>query len=298
MAVRRPTILVVEDEDEQAAVISAKALHAAPGAKIYRASTLKDAVRQIKLVSFDLILLDLTLPDSLGPETYSTVRESAPMTPIVLVTGSAVDGPTLEAVVSSLNAGVYQKQEAMEGLERPIQAALSGRHNVNSMQVDLRQLKLLGGLLSAIGIVVAAILGGMSQVHVRWSEGQTAALRQMPLEIRSQIKAELGGLVTENRAQLGRIERHLNTVADVQISTRLDITALHNQLKMLGSDFGALDREVMWMQDRWPAKNKPKRRRPMPSRIEPALPSDALRHKLKPERDTEPPKGRVPQVPW
>jgi two-component system cell cycle sensor histidine kinase/response regulator CckA len=48
---------------------------------------LSEAIRRAPDGAFDLIVLDLTLPDSSGIETFEAMRWAAPMTPIVVLTG-------------------------------------------------------------------------------------------------------------------------------------------------------------------------------------------------------------------
>lgn len=45
------------------------------------------AIKQLKSETYDVILLDLNLPDSWGFETFETVRAASPSTPVVVLTG-------------------------------------------------------------------------------------------------------------------------------------------------------------------------------------------------------------------
>ena len=47
---------------------------------------------------FDVLLLDLSLPDSIGRETFLRARAAAPELPIVVLTGAADEAIGLEAV--------------------------------------------------------------------------------------------------------------------------------------------------------------------------------------------------------
>ncbi len=79
-------ILLVEDDDRDAA--SLEALLGEDGRDWFalrRASRLSDALRQFSEETFDVVLLDLNLPDSRGVSTVSQVREMALMTPIVVL---------------------------------------------------------------------------------------------------------------------------------------------------------------------------------------------------------------------
>ncbi len=62
------------------------------------ASTLAEGLRRIKADDCDVVLLDLGLPDSKGPETIRQVIASAPDMPVVVLTVSADEALALEAV--------------------------------------------------------------------------------------------------------------------------------------------------------------------------------------------------------
>ena len=51
------------------------------------AVTLKDALSQLSSRKFDLVLLDLMLPDSSGLDTFRAVHKAYPDVPVVLLTG-------------------------------------------------------------------------------------------------------------------------------------------------------------------------------------------------------------------
>lgn len=59
---------------------------------------LDDALRLLGQKSHDVLLLDLSLPDSSGPETFRRARKAAPGIPVVVLTGSHDEGVGLAAV--------------------------------------------------------------------------------------------------------------------------------------------------------------------------------------------------------
>ena len=77
-------ILLVEHDDRDAAAI--EALLGEEGLDWFtlrRATRLSDALRHFSEETFDVVLLDINLPDSRGVSTVSQVHEMAIMTPIV-----------------------------------------------------------------------------------------------------------------------------------------------------------------------------------------------------------------------
>src|SRR3989442_3708641 len=89
-------ILVVEDDENLAF-----ALCEAMGRKGYRAAAVATmaAVRErLKPAPYDLVLLDLKLPDGDGLEASPQCRELAPATPIIAITAYAVMHDPTEAL--------------------------------------------------------------------------------------------------------------------------------------------------------------------------------------------------------
>jgi len=63
-------------------------------------SRLMEALEVLDSEPYDLILADLNVPDSSGLETFQSLQERAPDTPVILVTGNT-DEPTALAAVAN-----------------------------------------------------------------------------------------------------------------------------------------------------------------------------------------------------
>lgn len=62
------------------------------------AMTLREAVAQLSSKKFDLVLLDLMLPDSAGIDTFRAVHKACPDVPVVLLTGLSDENLAARAV--------------------------------------------------------------------------------------------------------------------------------------------------------------------------------------------------------
>jgi PAS domain S-box-containing protein len=81
-------ILVVEDSPFDARLLRLHlADHKATAFQVTEVPRLGDALRRLETEPFDLVLADLTLPDSAGFETFQTLHDHAPHTPIVVLSG-------------------------------------------------------------------------------------------------------------------------------------------------------------------------------------------------------------------
>lgn len=80
-------VLVVEDDYEYAAMLRVIFTGAGAGEFEYtHVDCLKEALLQLRHQSFDVILLDLSLPDCTGLDSFLQVQAQAPEVPVVVVT--------------------------------------------------------------------------------------------------------------------------------------------------------------------------------------------------------------------
>jgi glutamate dehydrogenase (NAD(P)+) len=88
MSRRNARVLLVEDSRGDA-VLAQRALEDDAGARfeLTIAQSLGEGIDQLAH-GFDAILLDLTLPDSIGPETVARMRAAAGDLPIVVLSGA------------------------------------------------------------------------------------------------------------------------------------------------------------------------------------------------------------------
>ena len=81
-------MLLIEDNEADAYLISDSLANSEPVRfKITHRDRLASGLACLSNENFDLVLLDLSLPDSDGFETFRRVRESSPSIPIVVLTG-------------------------------------------------------------------------------------------------------------------------------------------------------------------------------------------------------------------
>jgi DNA-binding NarL/FixJ family response regulator len=97
MTVDLVSILVVEDEEPVFELIKLTLTKNKPSGwplryRIQNVPTLASAVRTLASVRFDVIILDLGLPDSGGIETFWKVSEVAKNLPVVVLTGADTEG--------------------------------------------------------------------------------------------------------------------------------------------------------------------------------------------------------------
>lgn len=122
---RHINVLLVEDEDSDAQLVrqcllSTKSVQF----EITRIKTFSEMQRTIKNSLFDVILLDLSLPDSEGLETISKTRLMSGMIPIVVLTGFNDTDFALSALEAGAADYMIKGDFGHDGLVRVIRYAL------------------------------------------------------------------------------------------------------------------------------------------------------------------------------
>lgn len=106
MPSRAIKVLVIEDDANYFVFLSEMLIqYQSPSFEISRARMLQSGLDRLRSGDVELILLDLTLPDSAGLNTLITVRKSSSLIPVVILTG--VDDPALSARAIGLGAQDY-----------------------------------------------------------------------------------------------------------------------------------------------------------------------------------------------
>ncbi len=89
---------------------------------------LADALQRLADSQFDVVLSDLTLPDSRGLDTFTRVHAEAPAVPIVVLTGHDDDALALEAVHSGAQDYLVKGQVDGRMLSRILRYAIERKH--------------------------------------------------------------------------------------------------------------------------------------------------------------------------
>ncbi len=121
-------VLLVEDSSDDADLIQESLSEAAETLfEIHRADRLEGAQQQLAARQFDIVLLDLGLPDSNGLETVQTVLAWDTGLPIVVLTGLAEEFIGTQAVERGAQAYLVKRMESFDILPANILSALE-RH--------------------------------------------------------------------------------------------------------------------------------------------------------------------------
>jgi PAS domain S-box-containing protein len=161
MSSRPIKTLLVEDNDSYSRLV-AKML-GGPGSVSFElecVDTLAGAVDAIESGVFDLVLLDLKLPDSEGIKTFEEIRERRPEVPVIVLTGTSDEELAVKAVQLGAQDYLIKSEVDVSHLTRSIKYALERQREINnrkSMEHALFEEKeRLAVTLSSIGDGVIA----------------------------------------------------------------------------------------------------------------------------------------------
>jgi two-component system, NtrC family, response regulator AtoC len=99
----RPNVKILVIEDEQGSREALQMLLKASGFVVHGASCGKQALELLTSERFDIVLSDLFLPDMSGIDILTRVKEDAPWSEVILVTGHA----SAETAVQAMKKGAY-----------------------------------------------------------------------------------------------------------------------------------------------------------------------------------------------
>jgi len=122
--------------------------------QIESVSRLAEALTRLERKGIDLVLLDLSLPDSNGLTTFHKLRQAAPNVPVIVLTGTNDQELAVAAMRDGAQDYLVKEQVGGSLLVRTIRYALERQKAeeaqsvlIQSLQDALAKVKLLSGLL-------------------------------------------------------------------------------------------------------------------------------------------------------
>lgn len=123
------TVMLIEDSEADAGLISAHlASRTNPSFVVHHEKTRADGIKQLQETVVDIVVLDLSLPDSSGLDTFLAVRESANGVPVVILSGNPDDELALQAVRQGAQDFFTKSEAISESLGRLLQYSIERFH--------------------------------------------------------------------------------------------------------------------------------------------------------------------------
>ena len=124
----QPTVLVVDDDESLQDLF--KVFLKKIGFSRVVVGTVKDALAALEKQHFDLLFLDLKLPDGPADDVYEAAKEIDPNLPIVIITGYP-DSAMLNRILTRGPVTVLKKPLKMEQLKQTVR--ILGHKEVNKL---------------------------------------------------------------------------------------------------------------------------------------------------------------------
>jgi DNA-binding response OmpR family regulator len=169
------TILFIEDSPLAVSMMRNALSESDEGSlELESAGTLAEGFARLRAGGIDLILLDLSLPDSSGLETFERTQEAVPDIPIVVLTGNSDQATAIKAVRSGAQDYLFKGEASAVALVRVIRYGIERKR---SERERLRREKLEGVLEMAgascheLNQPIQVISGHSELLLMRVSEG-------------------------------------------------------------------------------------------------------------------------------
>jgi PAS domain S-box-containing protein len=189
-------ILLVEDSPSDAELLQEAVRQVAYDQFHFtHVETLTEALAQARQQRFDVMLLDLSLPDSTGRETFLRARAAAPDLPIVVMTGLVDEATGLEAVREGIQD--YLSKGHADGA----QIARAVRYAVERQRTEFELRQARDELAQRVAERTADLRRSVEGLQREITQRQEAeeAVRQSEERYRMLLEAAPVGIVISNR---------------------------------------------------------------------------------------------------
>jgi DNA-binding NtrC family response regulator len=142
------TVLVIEDSSDDFSLLK-EVLESSEEveAKIFREDRLEGAILVAKNSAIDVAIIDLSLPDSSGLDTYVAFHEKYPLMPTIIMTGFKDHNMAIEAVQKGAQDYLFKGEPSATAIIRTIRYAIERQRLTTELRMALDHIKQLQGML-------------------------------------------------------------------------------------------------------------------------------------------------------
>jgi signal transduction histidine kinase len=241
-----PKLLLVEDNPGDARLLRELLRE---GFELAHVERLEEAIARAR--SADLVLLDLSLPDSHGLDTFRRLHAAVPQVPVLVLTGLADDDGAVSAVREGAQDWLVKGTVDEDSLRRAVRYALE-RHRLTARLVELDRVRSLflsvvshdlkspaAAILAGIDLLLGERLGPLEPRQRRVLElARQSARRQIRLvaDLLDAAAIEAGSLALRPAdVALGPlVEETLDELGPLLAEKRLEVTSALAEVTVRG----------------------------------------------------------------
>jgi len=132
-------ILSIEDSNAEVRLLREFLKQANQNFNLVSVKRLQEALEQLDRHYFDVILLDLTLPDSVGLASLESLLHKAPQIPIVVLTNTNDDRTAIAAVRKGAQDYLVKRQVNPKSLIRSLYYAIERKQSQGALETKIEQ---------------------------------------------------------------------------------------------------------------------------------------------------------------
>lgn len=142
------TVLIIEDSLDDFSLLR-EVLESSEEieAKIVHAERLEDGISIAKSIVIDVAVIDLSLPDSFGLDTYISFHDVYPLIPKIIMTGFKDHAMAFEAVQKGAQDYLFKGEPSSTAIIRTIRYAIERQRLTTELQMAMDHIKQLEGML-------------------------------------------------------------------------------------------------------------------------------------------------------
>jgi signal transduction histidine kinase len=132
-------VLLIEDNPGDADLVRLRLVEGKTPVNVSCFSRLSDGLASLATQPPTVVLLDLNLPDSRGPETFRKVLEKAPDVPVVILSGQEDETLAMKAIHQGVQDYLVKGDMTSRNLERSMRYAIERQALMRSLEISRKQ---------------------------------------------------------------------------------------------------------------------------------------------------------------
>ena len=172
------TVLIVEDNPDDYFLLK-EVLESAEivDAVIFHESKLGSGLSTAASKPIDVAIIDLSLPDSFGLDTFVTFHERFPFLPTIIMTGAKDQEMAFEAVRQGAQDYLFKSELLSSAIVRSIRYAIERQHLTTELKSALEYVKHLEELLP-----ICCICKNIRNDHGYWDSIEAYVAEHLPVK--------------------------------------------------------------------------------------------------------------------